>query len=274
MLKQLGRFSAICFCFFASTCHLAAQEAMPDPSTPLVFGSSEGCQNASGVSGVFDETINIGGASRSYILVVPERFEHSAAHALIIAWHGRGMNSGWMRQLSGGVEKFAGNQALFVYAHAGKEFWDGSPGGPDVQFFDGIVSSLGKRFCLDFRRVFGTGFSNGAYFINNLAQYRPARLRAIAAVAGGGGGGVKVSALIVHGWNDKWVAFSEGERTQANWASSNGCLSKRVPTGVSYCGAYPDCAEGQAVTFCPWEGDHDWPEFAHETVWKFFDQFK
>jgi len=207
-------------------------------------------------------------------LVIPEGYDPQGTHALIIAWHGFGMTAGWMRQLSGGVERFAGNNAIFVYPDAGKQSWDGGgDASPDVKFFDALVAQIGSVFCIDQTRIFTTGFSNGAFFNNALAQTRPKVIRAIAIVAGGGGGGVTMPAIVTHGQSDSFVDFGSGQGTQESWAQSDSCSADTKPFSVDPCVERQGCAKGYPVVWCPWSGNHDWPSFNHQAVWQFFSQF-
>ena len=54
----------------------------------------------------------------------------------------------------------------------------------DVKFTGRLIDSLGQTLNRDGRRVYPTGFSNGAVFVHRLACQLPEKIAAIAAVAG------------------------------------------------------------------------------------------
>jgi hypothetical protein len=37
--------------------------------------------------------------------------------------------------------------------------------------------------------------------------------------------------------------------------------------------AYRGCASGLAVRWCAYDGGHDWPGFATQGIWEFFESF-
>src|SRR5207302_11412182 len=60
----------------------------------------------------------------------------------------------------------------------------GEPRGDDVGFIDAVVDAAGAEFAVDPRRVYATGFSNGAGMVFRLGAERAGRFAALAPVAG------------------------------------------------------------------------------------------
>src|SRR5262249_8742748 len=102
----------------------------------------------------------------------------------------------------------------------------------DVLLFDAILARLRERFAIDPRRVYSTGFSNGAAFCYRLAAGRPSVVAAIAPVAGylpdlsREGTTVPVPVLHVHGTADERVGASDDP--VATWARWNGATKGPV----------------------------------------------
>ncbi|HBC56330.1 MAG TPA: hypothetical protein DCZ03_04120, partial [Gammaproteobacteria bacterium] len=57
-------------------------------------------------------------------------------------------------------------------------------GASDMLFVDAMIETLQEQFSVDPRRIYATGFSNGASMSFRLARERSKRIAAIAPVAG------------------------------------------------------------------------------------------
>jgi polyhydroxybutyrate depolymerase len=68
-----------------------------------------------------------------------------------------------------------------------KPGWQRSPGDNgdrDLKLFDAMLASLRKKFTVDDREIYATGFSNGSLFTFLLMSQRPKEIAAFAACAG------------------------------------------------------------------------------------------
>ena len=230
-------------------------------SPALAEKLSDGCTKP---STTIDEqqAVHVGGQWRHYILKTPQ-YVPQKPHVLFIEYHGLGMNAGWMQSLAGGVEDFGGSDAIFAYLDAGKQGWDGS----DDAFFDAVKFQIAQNYCIDLYQVFIAGYSNGAYYVNGLAQRRSSEIKGVIAVAGGGGGGPGLPAMVVHGRADQFVPFGSGFQTMRAWASSDGCKAPDSDDNHFGCEYLWECK--YQVVWCPWAGNHDWPSWLHKEVWQF-----
>jgi poly(3-hydroxybutyrate) depolymerase len=199
---------------------------------------------------------------------------------LVFAWHGLG-GSGQLARRYFAIEQAAAGAALFVYPDAlplamfgNRTGWDLRPEGRDLPFFDALLDEVGKSSCVDLARVFSTGHSFGGYMTNTLGCQRSQVLRAIAPVAGGiGGGGCMPPALpawIAHASNDGVVPFAQGEGARDVWTHAAGCAATSHPTDPSPCVSFDGCRADAPVTWCVHTGNHAWPPFAGEAIWRFF----
>lgn len=220
---------------------------------------SEGCNNPS-----WDQSYNQNVSGKSFIFSAP-KYDAKKPHKLIIMLHGHGMNSGWMKSLAGGVEDFS-SDSIFTYPDAAKPNWDVIG---DLYVIDNLIDQMGKKYCVDLYQVFVAGYSNGAFFSNMVGQKRSGKVKAIIAVAGGGGGEVKIPAMIVHGRSDQWVSFYSGWNSMKNWAFTDHCEPPKSDDGHVGCMYLPMCQ--YQVVWCPWGGNHDWPNWLHKDVWQFID---
>ncbi len=233
-------------------------------------------------------SIDVDGAQRTYVLSVPS--ESRKARPLLFAFHGSG---GTGKELRGyiGFEDVAESEAIVVYPDGEGRQWDlDTPAATnkDIAFFDALVAEIEQKHCVDESRVFATGFSNGAYFVNQLGCRRGAAvLRAIAPHAGGGpfgsGGdydangelkcaGAPPAVMVFHGTDDGAVSIAEGEKSVQHWRKADGCSSATTPRSPSPCVAFESCKND--VVFCkiPGHSHEVWSQGARAT-WEFFASF-
>ncbi len=173
-------------------------------------------------------TLMVATVERTYLLHLPPRFRRDGSAALILAFHGRGGDGAGMERLTGFSE--LSDRAGFAVAYPdGLNFsWnDGRrieattrqrSDADDVAFVSLLIDSLTAELRVDPRRVFATGFSNGAGFTHYLASRLATRIAAIATVSGGIADALAphfapmepVSVLIMQGTADPLVPFAGG----------------------------------------------------------------
>src|SRR5439155_599958 len=134
---------------------------------------------------------------------------------------------------------------------------------PDEARDAGFVRRLLDRFeqerCVDRRRVFATGMSNGAFFASLLGCVAADRLAAVAPVAGGldlrACAPVRpVPILFVYGRADRIVRAEMVHGARDWWARADGCGAAVERDG---CTRYTACAAD--VIFCEGPQAHRWP---------------
>ena len=114
----------------------------------------------------------------------------SAAAPVVLAFHGAGDTA---ENFSGVGLHRAMPEAVTVYMAGmsrqpgqGGTFQttDGGSGNRDLRFVDAMLTEVGRRYDIDRRRVFATGFSNGAKLVYLLWATRAEAFAAFAPVAG------------------------------------------------------------------------------------------
>ncbi|MGH7439987.1 MAG: alpha/beta hydrolase family esterase, partial [Polyangiaceae bacterium] len=163
----------------------------------------------------------------------------------------------------------------------------------DVGFASAIIDAMGRETCIDTKRVFATGLSNGAMLSHRLACQLSDKIAAIAAVSGGLGNTDydtlpsptalfpctptrPVPILHIHGTQDACYPFDGGwgplslltfesvPVTIASWVTRNGCDAAAPPTrvfdnGAASCFLY-GCPKNAEVELCTIDGGgHYWP---------------
>jgi polyhydroxybutyrate depolymerase len=233
---------------------------------------SAGCGNMAAPKGAQNLTMQVAGKGRTYLLFVPSGYDATRPIPLIFAWHSSGATGAESRKYYN-LESATGNGAIIVYPNGLNGGWDVSASGVDMKFFDQLLESISKDYCVDQSRVFSTGYSFGGIMSNSLACDRGPKLRGFAPVEGAFFDGAKscptpVPAWIVHASNDPTVSFASGEAARDIWLKANGCTTTTMPTTPSQCVAY-QCTKAPVV-WCVHTGGHIWPSFASKGVWAFF----
>ncbi len=166
-----------------------------------------------------DETIHVNGANRAFRLVVPKTVDLSKPVALVFAFHGFLLDSKDNMPRYTRFSELAEREAFVVVYPAGTERrWRlRQDQNRDIEFFDQLYDHLTARYNIDLNRVYLTGMSNGAYFINLLAAKRSEKIAAAAPHSGGLGALLrtrinakhKYPVMIIHGDLDQIVPVKE-----------------------------------------------------------------
>lgn len=139
----------------------------------------------------------------------------------------------------------------------------------DLVYFDALLAELDRRYCIDRKRLFTTGFSNGGFFSNLLACERGSIIAAAAPVGGGGPEPdrctTKVPVLVTHGRRDRVVPFEMARDSFEAWSRHNGCETTAVPT--QGCANAGSCDADVAA--CVHSGGHLWPATTAASIAKF-----
>ncbi len=267
----------------------ATVDTPPDPRVLTEAKSSlpAGCGGSGARTGATAQRTRALGHDRVYTLVVPEAYAPQTPYPLVFVLHGSG-GSGVSARTQTDIEKAASGRAIFVYPTAIGGNWNldaPAASNTDVAFFDAMLFAVHQQLCVDSRRVFVTGFSNGAYMANQLACKRGDRIRGIVTHAGGGPyetagtynasghlqcAGKAVASLVVHGASDGTVAPTEGRKSLDHWAFANRCSGGTTSAYVSPCVALQGCAQPVGMCSIPGLGHGLWGQ-AGKATWAFFD---
>lgn len=250
-----------------------------------------------------------GGLNRSYRLHLPEGYSGRKAWPVVLAFHGRGNDGTRTEEFS----KLSELPAIVAYPEGvvgtgdgNRQAWQGAPysapGVDDVAFTRDLLDELEADLCLDRRRVYATGKSNGGGFTGILACTASDRITAIAPVAGAFyPSGIDcdpqrpVPVVEFHGTADATIPYAGdadrdlpavAEWTGA-WAERNDCrsapLTRRVEPDISVSDWF-GCDRAAGVQHVAIDGGgHTWPGAdvnsgggattqtieAHEVLWRF-----
>lgn len=261
----------------------------PPPSAPADDEPDEPSDQAAGTCtlapGESSLTIDVDGTEREALLHVGDNLQQPPA--VVFSWHGFGSRPELSRAAMDATTHW--NDAIVVApqglprtfeqfgdrARPGWQIAKGELDDRDLALFDTLVKRLADDGCLDPKRVYTTGFSNGGFFSNVLACHRSQTIAA-AAPAGGGGPftlpcGDPVPVMVTHGRVDEVVAYGMGTQTFDRWAKHNGCSDAAKPPDDG-CAAAAGCPNNAAVRMCSFDLGHRWPEGQAERTATFLRQ--
>ncbi|HZI13810.1 MAG TPA: PHB depolymerase family esterase [Myxococcus sp.] len=281
----------------------------PDSGTPDAGTTDEpdvpdrtACTGLTVGPGTYDWTVQHAGRARAYRVHVPTGYDATRPTPVVVSFHGFSSDEKEQELLTG-LSTLANTEGFFAVYPRGLETSEingsGSPqdtrgwnaggccgpaqffGVDDVGFVDALFADLDTRVCVDPRRTYASGMSNGGFFAYRLACERAKRFAAIAPVAGMEGltpcaPSRPVPVLHFHGTEDPTILYGGGsnipfgqpypsaEESVRRWAERNDCSNLRVETyrqGDSSCTAYTACSpESATASLCTVQGGlHAWP---------------
>lgn len=246
---------------------------------------SAACSGLSGETGTFEKTLMAGGETREYRVHVPPGYSPDQATMLVLDFHGFTETNDDIAKISkmDGVSDAHG--FIAVYPQGISNSWNAgsccgtasSSGVEDVGFVTALLDALEAEFCIDKKRTFSVGFSNGGMLSHRLACELADRIAAIGPVAGtmavdACSPSRPVPVIHFHGTSDFIVPYNGGgasgsdsvNDTIAGWVARNGCKDAApavvFENGDSKCEEYQQCDDGAAVRLCTVDGGgHQWP---------------
>jgi polyhydroxybutyrate depolymerase len=227
--------------------------------------------------------LNTPNGQRYYLLHVPKNYA-GAPTELVLNFHGFTSNPSQEALLTD-MNAAADSRGILVAYPAGlHSSWDAgaccgwSVGNKidDVAFTSAVIDDIAGQYCVDQKRVFATGMSNGAFLTHRLACELSNRIAAAAPVAGVIGIPTcdpprPVPNMHFHGKLDplvpyngsKLLGFESVPASYEAWTQINGCTGAEVTTysnGDSTCVEHTGCAAGSEAILCTVsDGGHTWP---------------
>ena len=263
-----------------------------DASSPAPFA----CAGTPSLQPGADQTLTLdqGGQARTYLIHVGTSVATESAAPLVVNVHGLN-NSPAIQVAFSGMNPVADAKGFVVVYPQGlnASFNAGGCCGAsqsanvdDVGFIRAIVADVQSKLCIDPRRIYATGFSNGGYMAHRLGCEASDLFAAIAPVEGANASPTcspprPVPVVAFHGNADPVVTYASASASVDDWVARDTCSGAPVRTafGTSYCDEWSSCAGGVKVKFCTIAGGtHLWPGAgapieATPVIWDFFTEF-
>jgi len=256
------------------------------------------------VPGEHQVSLDFDGKERDYEVRVPLSYDNSHAVPLVIDMHGFTSNKDQQQLVSGWDDLAEAEGFIVVRPNGAGNSWNAgdfccgsaqSQELDDVGLMKVIVAQVSTDACIDPRRVYATGISNGGAMSHRLACEAADVFAAVAPVSypidfdpfAKCQPSRPIAVMHLHGLNDLIVPYDGGLTAPstpdsfAYWAGSNDCRGDSVisySAGNSECRTYDNCEAGVKTALCAINGGHlvyanlDTVPVA-ELSWQFLQQF-
>jgi len=238
------------------------------------------------------DTISMGweGAARSYILARPRGYDPNLSYPLVVALHGNPSTKEALRKQAP-FELGSKREAFIVYPDAAGGGWDlVSPPetNKDMGWIRALPGEIAKTANIDQSRVYGFGFSGGAFFVSQMGCAFGDVFRAISVNAGGAPDGSQsgwekkanrcyvcpggpIPTLVVHGMNDGTVVRASGAFAAKCAAETNNCATSDVksPSSPAECTKADGCGSPTELCLVQGLGHMPWAQ-SFAKSWSFF----
>ena len=256
---------------------------------------SRGCGNPTRVysPGTSEDSLRQHGILRTFRVHVPlDRRSGTGPLPLVLLFHGGGGSGEQLEEQSSGMDAVADREGFIVAYPDGTGLvrtWNA--GGccgraanedtDDVGFTAALLDHLEDRLCVDERRVYAGGMSNGAMMSYRLACELSDRIAAVAPVAGVDvtlhcSPSRPVAVMEIHGTADGHVPWNGGlgcgpagvsypsvPASMDAWRVHDSCTATKAlyfEQGDGRCEKYRGCDRGSDVVLCSIQGGgHSWP---------------
>jgi polyhydroxybutyrate depolymerase len=248
---------------------------------PMVTSAS-----AMTMPGEVTASVTVGGATRTFIRRVPLGYTGTTPMPVVIDFHPRGGSAISWKGSTNWASVADARGFVVVWPDGIDNSWNVGERccGPahdqnvdDVAFTREILAALARDTCIDRRRIYATGCSNGGGMAYKLACSAADAIAAVAPVdfdcttgptndpsCGGCSPARPISATQFRGTNDTVVPYNGGVSAVnaaitfpgapanfATWAQINGCTgTPRAVPDLPSCETYPVCSAGVENTLC------------------------
>ena len=242
-------------------------------------GTAPMCTSSQPVPKTGDQTVTLqyGGRSRSYILHAPSGLSAGNPLALVIDLHGAGGTGKQQQGMSGFSALSDTEKFLVVFPNGIDGYWNvddtccGTAGKEkidDVGFLKAIIEKLNAETCIDVRRIYVSGFSNGGGLAHRMGCDAADVIAAIAPTATDlrtqpCNAARPISMMEIKGMVDSLEPYEGGvvgpaggqytdvgaKQSLKLWADINQCTGTTTKIDT-YCESYTQCAGGVETDLC------------------------
>jgi polyhydroxybutyrate depolymerase len=266
-------------------------QSIPPGNQGVTQVSPTAAQSVALQPGDTSRSLSFGGLQRTYLLHVPLGYSASTPTPLILAFHGLSLNAEEMVRISGLSEQADRSGFIVVYPNGTGQAQSWNSGHccgeaaknnvDDVGFVRVLIKEVSAIAAIDPKRIYATGFSNGAIFTYWLACELSDQIAAFGPVAAtqmlddqqACHPGRAVPVIHFHGTADRLNAYIGGQTAAGFefvsvpdaigfWKQNNSCPAQGQVTesGSITHEVYTPCAQNSAVElYTIVNGEHAWP---------------
>jgi len=230
---------------------------------------------------VSNETVDVDGVSRIYKLVVPKTYDAAKKYPLIIAMHGDDQNAEGFVTFSK-LDVAAGKEAVMAFTDQSLDLETAFDDNPDQKMVPAIIEAVKGKRSIDAAKIWGFGYSKGAFQVGELLCRKKGIFNAVAVHAGGAPqernaeGGVEcpnadtVPMFVTQGANDGNIG---SEFYAQSFAEIAGCdaFGARAKASPDICQKFNGCPNNLSMFYCVVPGQGHYPIYdnaaAHSLAW-------
>lgn len=247
-----------------------------------LVGDTRPCGASTIQAGTFN--LSHAGVDYSYIVHLPPTYDGTERTPLVLDWHGLTSNA-MQQEFFSAMDPISDTDGfILVYPNSPDNSWNAgtccafsATTRDDIGFARALVDEISNQACVDSKRIYTTGMSNGAFMSYRLGCEAADLFAAAAPVAGKIGvpncrPSRPVPLIAFHGTADPLVAYDAGTLSADNmtvpdtvkhWAELDACKKgpdQTYQNGTVTCQAWSECGGGVGVELCTAEGEgHCWP---------------
>lgn len=224
-----------------------------------------------------------------YYASVPRDWDGVTSLPAAVFFHGWSSTAAAAMRNRTMIKAFSDEGVLFITPDGHNKTWShvGSPNTPrrtpaeELAFLDAVLRDVKRRWPVDEKRLWATGFSQGASMVWDLACYRGDDYAAFAPISGGfwqphpdACPSAPINLRHIHGTSDTVVpmsgrpireVFHQGNVPEGMvlWRAHNSCREQpsRVETqGILTCEIWDKCASGKELRLCLHDKGHMRPK--------------
>ena len=222
-------------------------------------------------------TIDVGGQARVAHVHVPDSYDPSVPTPVVFDVHGRTANASQQMSLSASkaTSDAAGFIAIYPESATSPTSWNsGTCCNPastndldDTGFMTALLDEAQAKLCVDDKRVYMMGMSNGGYESHRIACELADRFAAVGPVAGlllfsGCAPSRPVPVMMVNGTSDTLSQYQFVDEGVSFWVDHNQCTTMETTftQADASCVTHGGCDGGADVVLCTIaDGGHQWP---------------
>lgn len=229
------------------------------------------------------ETIDVDGQARTYLLSVPKTYDAGKKYPLVIALHGDGQNGASLQAMLA-FEEVSGDDAIVAYTNGSEDLYTPYDQNRDQRLVELAIGAIKSKYSIEDAKVWGIGYSKGAFQLNQIACRRPGIIKAMAVHAGGAPEdrmpapnqntvncptAVALPVFATEGSNDSAIG---AQFAALVWAQKAGCGGSTSASTPSICKKYDGCPPATPVSICIVPGQPHYPLYddAAEHSWAWF----
>jgi len=275
--------SSLLILLLAACGYRNAAPSQPNPVIPDQLPQKPAQTQPSAVSGDSTRSVTSGGIPRIYRVHIPPSYNPSRPMPLVIILHGYNLQAEDMVRITGfdAQADSVGFVTAYPQGSGTKPAWNGGnccgeaqiKKVDDVEFIRQMLASIAQTTHIENRRIYATGFSNGAILAYRLACDLADQIAAVAPVSAAQEmpdcrPSRAVSVIHFHGTQDKLNPYNGSARFTSVkdsiqfWVQRNACPPQPQTTrsGSIVHDSYTPCAQNTAVDLYTIEnGEHAWP---------------